>query len=122
MGGARFSPHRPARKDIKDEKKSKLTRNILNRWQLYLLLLLPLIYVILFKYVPMVGNILAFKKYEVGKSIWDMEWVGLANFKRFFANYKFSQIIKNALTLALYNVIVTFPIPILFALFINAFP
>lgn len=71
-----------------------------------LLLLLPLIYVILFKYVPMVGNILAFKKYEVGKSIWDMEWVGLANFKRFFANYKFSQIIKNALTLALYNVIV----------------
>ena len=104
------------------KKKSKLTRNILNRWQLYLLLLLPLIYVILFKYVPMVGNILAFKKYEAGKSIWDMEWVGLANFKRFFANYKFSQIIKNALTLALYNVIVTFPIPILFALFINAFP
>lgn len=104
------------------KKKSKLARNILNRWQLYLLLLLPLIYVILFKYVPMVGNILAFKKYEVGKSIWDMEWVGLANFKRFFASYKFSQIIKNTLTLALYNVIVTFPIPILFALFINAFP
>ena len=57
---------------------------IQRNWQLYLLLLLPLIYVITFKYAPMYGAQIAFKKYVVTKGSWGSDWVGLTNFTRSF--------------------------------------
>ncbi|MCD7818182.1 MAG: ABC transporter permease subunit [Lachnospiraceae bacterium] len=91
------------------------------RWQLYLLLILPVAYIIIFAYVPMSGLVLAFKKYNVGLGIWGSPWVGLDNFKKFFNSLKFSVVMKNTLTLSLYS-LATFPIAIIFALFLNALP
>lgn len=104
------------------KKGSNLTRKILNRWQLYLLLLVPLVYTIIFRYVPMFGNVIAFKDYRPADGLWGSEWVGFANFERFFESYKFKVVLKNTLTISLYSLLITFPIPILFALLINAFP
>jgi multiple sugar transport system permease protein/putative aldouronate transport system permease protein len=97
-----------------------LKKRIVARWQLYLLLLLPVIYIIVFAYVPMSGLVIAFKHYNTRQGIWGSAWVGLDNFIKFFTSFKFPIIMKNTLTISLYSLIVTFPIPIIFALLLNA--
>lgn len=101
-------------------KAKRLGKRIVSRWQLYLLLLLPLAWLITFAYVPMSGLVLAFKKYNVGAGVWGSPWVGFANFIKFFESYKFPIVMKNTLTLSLYSLFVSFPIPIIFALLLNA--
>ena len=108
------------RKDSPVAGKRDLKRQILARWQLYLLLLLPLIYIAVFAYVPMGGLVIAFKKYNVRQGIWGSAWVGLDNFVKFFTSYKFPIIMKNTLMISLYSLAVSFPIPIIFALLLNA--
>ena len=99
-----------------------LGKRMLARWQLYLLLILPILWVVLFCYVPMSGLVLAFKKYNAGLGVWGSPWVGLENFKNFFSSYKSGMVIRNTLTLSLYSLLVGFPIPILFALLLNVLP
>jgi ABC-type polysaccharide transport system permease subunit len=98
----------------------KLMKQILDRWQLYLLLLLPLIWLIVFAYVPMSGLVLAFKKYNAGLGVWGSPWVGMDNFLKFFRSFKFAIVMKNTLTISLYSLFITFPIPIIFALLLNS--
>lgn len=100
-------------------RRKSLKKRIIERWQLYLLLLVPLLFVLIFNYGPMAGLVIAFKKYTVKGGIFGSKWVGLANFKEFFTSYKFPIILKNTLTLSLYCLCVSFPIPILFALLLN---
>src|SRR5689334_16621886 len=85
-------------------------------WQLYLLLILPLAYIIIFSYVPILGAQIAFRDYKVAGGIWNSEWVGLANFQRFFNSYQFSRLIVNTIELGIYLLVVGFPIPIIVAL------
>jgi multiple sugar transport system permease protein/putative aldouronate transport system permease protein len=68
------------------------------------------------------GLIIAFKKYNFAKGIFGSPWVGFDNFRRFFESYKFSQVLTNTLTLSLYSLVITFPIPVIFALLLNALP
>lgn len=100
--------------------KKPLIKKIFARWQIYLLLLLPIIYLIIFHYVPMSGLVIAFKDFSIRKGIWDSPWVGLANFEKFFTSYKFARSLKNTLTLSVYSLLVSFPIPIIFALLLNS--
>ena len=99
--------------------KKALKKRILARWQLYLWLAIPIIYYLVFKYYPMFGIQLAFKKYDVRAGIWGSEWIGLENFKRFFNSYYFKRVVTNTLRLSLYSLIVGFPIPVIFALMLN---
>lgn len=100
--------------------KKNLKKQIFARWQLYLLLLLPLIYIFVFAYIPMGGLVIAFKKYNIRQGIFGSQWVGFDNFVKFFTSYKFPIIMKNTLTISLYSLAVSFPIPIIFALLLNA--
>jgi putative aldouronate transport system permease protein len=86
------------------------------RWQLYALLLLPLAYIIIFSYIPMLGAQIAFRDYTAAGGIWNSPWVGLENFQRFFNSYQFSRLITNTISLGLYSLLVGFPIPIILAL------
>lgn len=86
------------------------------RWQLYALLALPLAYIIIFSYIPMLGAQIAFRDYTVAGGIWNSEWVGLANFERFFNSFQFTRLITNTLSLGLYLLVASFPIPIILAL------
>ncbi|MDR1301502.1 MAG: ABC transporter permease subunit [Treponema sp.] len=88
-------------------------------WQLYLFLLLPATYIIIFAYIPMLGVQIAFKKYTILGGIWGSPWVGLANFKKFFNSYMFSRVIGNTLRISLYDIIAGFPFPVIFALCLN---
>lgn len=84
--------------------------------ELYLFLLPALIYLLIFEYWPMYGLIIAFKNYIPTQGFWGSEWVGFAHFERFFDSYMFWTVIKNTLTLSLYQLLASFPFPIILAL------
>lgn len=90
--------------------------DIKRRWQLYLLLLLPVAYIVIFCYIPMGGIVIAFKDFSFRKGIWDSEWVGLKYFSQFFNSPDFSKLLGNTLILSLYSLIAGFPAPIILAL------
>jgi len=96
-----------------------LSRSWRRHWQLYLLILPPIAYFIIFKYVPMVNAVLAFKDYNVIKGIWGSPWAGTKYFELLFQNPAFITLIKNTLYISFYSLIVGFPIPILLALALN---
>lgn len=107
-------------KSIDRKNTSIVIRRIKARWQLYLLLLLPLIYIIVFAYIPMTGLVIAFKDYDFQKGIFGSQWVGWKHFQNFFQSYKFGIVLKNTLTLSIYSLLASFPIPIIFALLLNS--
>ena len=94
----------------------RLLLRIRRRWQLYALLALPLAYIIIFSYIPILGAQIAFRDYTVAGGIWNSTWVGFANFERFFNSFQFTRLIVNTLTLGLYLLVIGFPIPIILAL------
>ena len=63
------------------------------------MLLLPIVYIVIFKYVPMAGVQMAFRDYSVFKGMWDSPWVGLEHFKTFFSSSEFGKLLTNTLTL-----------------------
>jgi len=89
-----------------------------NTWQLYLMLLIPVIYMLLFRYKPMIGGIIAFKKFNVFAGIWNSPWVGLANFKEAFGSKDFWNALKNTLILNAGDLMIGFPIPVFIAVFL----
>ena len=97
----------------------RLRKDVKGNWTLYLMVLIPLAYLILFCYIPMGGIQLAFKEYNVKKGIWGSPWVGFYNFQRFFRSYKFTMLLKNTILINVYSLVVGFPIPIIFALLLN---
>jgi len=94
----------------------------LSKWQLYLFLLIPVVHVLIFAYYPMLGAQIAFRRYDLLAGIWYSPWVGWANFERLFNLPIFTQILSNTLLLAFYSLIAGFPLPIILALLLNAFP
>lgn len=88
-------------------------------WQLYVLLIPTMAYMILFNYVPMYGLQIAFRDYQVRKGFWGSPWVGFKHFQNFFSSPQFSQLLTNTLRISLTSLVFTFPLPILMALLIN---
>lgn len=88
-------------------------------WQLHLMIIFPLAYLILFSYVPMYGIQIAFKDYSAKLGIGDSPWVGLKHFGKFFGYFLWPQLVGNTLAISLYSILVGFPIPIILALIIH---
>ncbi|ESL04499.1 ABC transporter, permease protein [Catonella morbi ATCC 51271] len=103
---------------VKKNKKS-LGSRMLQYWPLYVMLLPAIIYYILICYVPMAGNILAFKEYSFKKGIWGSDFVGLRYFEAFFKSYDCIRLIKNTLTVGFIKCILEFPFAIILALLLN---
>lgn len=99
-------------------KKGYIRKRLKESWQWYLLLLPGLIYLIIFQYGPMYGLQIAFKDYRARAGIWNSEWVGLKHFIRFIQYPNFLKMVKNTLSITLFS-LATFPIPVMFALFLN---
>lgn len=87
--------------------------------QLYILIAIPVILVIVFGYIPMAGNIIAFQDYSVRKGFLGSDFVGLKYFEQFLNLPIFFDIVRNTLILSLYGLVAGFPFPILLALGFN---
>lgn len=103
----------------KVNKRKKTWISIKRNWQLYVFLLLPLAYAILFHYWPMYGLQIAFRDYSAKRGIWGSEWVGLENFMKFFENFKWSMYVGNTIKISVYSILVGFPLPIILALLLH---
>lgn len=104
------------------KKKVKFSVYMKRYWQLYALIALPLIYLFVFKYIPMKYILIAFKEYKLNMSLWDMPWAsnnGLKYFIKAFKNADFIRALRNTITLNLFDLVVGFPAPIIFALILN---
>ena len=98
---------------------SKQIKRYRQHWQLYVFLILPVAYILIFAYWPMFGLQIAFKKFNIVQGIWGSPWVGFKNFIKFFNAYQFQAVIVNTLTLSIYALLAAFPFPIMFALVLN---
>lgn len=105
---------------LKYSERMKRSLKLMKRhWQFYLLISLPIIYIIVFCYVPMPGILMAFERYSPSKGLLGSDWVGLQNFKQFFSSPSSVRIIWNTLRIGLYSLLAGFPIPILLAIAVN---
>jgi ABC-type polysaccharide transport system permease subunit len=99
-----------------DKKKWALVKK---NYQLYILFFFPFLWFIIFRYWPMYGIQIAFKDFLPGNTITNARWIGFDNFIKFFNHYYFKELIRNTLSITLYQLIASFPIPIIFALALN---
>lgn len=112
VGSDRFVPFLKSRSNT-------LIRSAKMNWDLYLMLLLPITWYIIFCYVPMYGVQIAFRDYMPSLGFWGSKFVGFKHFMRFFNSFYFGRVLKNTLTINFYSLLVGFPIPICFALLLN---
>lgn len=96
-----------------------LGRRLRDNWQLYALLLIPVVLTLVYKYIPMYGIQIAFRDFKASRGYLGSEWVGLYWFKRFFSAPNCVRMIKNTVLLSLFTLLWTFPIPIILSLIIN---
>ena len=109
--------------DVKRKKFSTLLKQKKNVFikdrYLYLLLLIPLVYFIVFKYIPMIGLQIAFRDYKIHDGMWGSVWVGTKHFVRLFSSPDFYTTLYNTVVLSFLNIIFGFPMPIILAILLN---
>ena len=104
-------------KDVTMKPKKKL--GISQNWELYLMLVIPMAFLFLFKYYPMLGLQIAFKRYSPSGGVWGSTWVGLKQFVKMFQTPMFEQVFFNTLKLSLYQLLAELPFTLLFSLVLN---
>lgn len=87
--------------------------------QLYIMIAIPLIFLFLFSYWPMYGVLIAFQKFSPTRGVFGSQWIGWANFQRFFSTPSATRTITNTFRLSLYSLIAGIPFPILLAILLN---
>ncbi|WP_028611554.1 ABC transporter permease [Paenibacillus harenae] len=107
------------RDNISIKRKNSIVLSIKRNYLLYLLLLLPMVYIILFKYGPLYGVLMAFQDYNIFEGISGSEWVGLDVFKYIFDQNSFYRALKNTLVLNFLDLVAGFPAPIILAILLN---
>ena len=105
--------------DAAPVKKNDLGKRIAANWQLYAMLLVPVVLTIIYKYIPMYGIQIAFRDYKASRGMLGSKWVGLDWFRRFFSSPNCGRMIKNTVLLSFYGLLWSFPIPIILSLMIN---
>lgn len=117
--GSMKIPPLPAVIETGSGRRNSLWKRLLVQKHLQTMALLGVIWMIIFNYIPMYGLIISFKEYNIVKSIADAPWVGLAHFREFFDDEDLRNVIKNTLGISLIKLLIGFPLPIIFALFLN---
>jgi putative aldouronate transport system permease protein len=83
------------------------------------MLLIPMLFFLIFRYVPMTNIVIAFKDYNLFRGVWDSPWVGGKWFAQAFASRDFGNALRNTLVLNLLDLVVGFPAPIILAILLN---
>lgn len=88
-------------------------------WPLYVMMMPPLVFLVVFNFWPILGAQIAFRDYNPVGGIWGSPWVGLEQFQQWVSNPQFLTIMSNTLILSFYQLIVSTPITIILALALN---
>ena len=111
---------RPSRAALPARPRRRSRRRPLRRdWQLYSLAVLPLLFFVVFRYLPMLGNVIAFRRYVPGGSLLGEYWVGLRYFRLFWTDPTFWHVFTNTLILGSLSLLFLFPLPVILALLLN---
>ena len=102
-----------------NKNKKKVLIEMRKHWQIYLLIIPPLLWYVIFAYYPMAGLQLAFKTYKVRQGIFGSPWSGLNNFKAVFRDPYFWRSVRRTLVINFGRLFITFPFPIILALLFN---
>ncbi|ERP96680.1 sugar ABC transporter permease [Labrenzia sp. C1B10] len=111
-----------AREATRRRKSSRIERvgdHLRREWQLYVMLIPMILWLLIFLYKPMYGLQIAFKDYSVFRGVANSPWVGLEHFQTLFGNDQFLRALKNTVIISFYGLLVGFPMPILLALMFN---
>lgn len=112
MVGTRVLTTRP-------QKSRKTAAYIRRTWMLYLMLLLPMLFFLIFRYIPMTNIVIAFKDFNLFQGTWASKWSGFSWFIKAFGSMDFLQALRNTIFLNFLDLLVGFPAPILLALLLN---
>ena len=111
-----------AKESVRERRAAQIQRvgdHLKREWQLYIMLLPMVIWLIVFLYKPMYGLQIAFKDYSIFKGVANSPWIGFEHFQTLFNNDQFLRAIKNTLIISAYGLLFGFPVPILLALMFN---
>ncbi|MFC7681380.1 ABC transporter permease [Paenibacillus sp. GCM10028914] len=97
----------------------RLWSDIWKEWDLYLLLVPGILFILLFKYTPMYGIVIAFKDFNIFTGFADSPWVGWKHFEKLFTSPDFALVFKNTVIISLLKILILFPLPIVIALMLN---
>jgi putative aldouronate transport system permease protein len=89
-------------------------------WPVYLFILPGFLWFVVFHYLPILGNVIAWKDYSVFTGIWESPWVGWQNFRDIFTDPEFERALVNTLQIELLQLIFAFPVPLALALLLNS--
>lgn len=98
----------------------KMLSSFKKDWQLWIMILPALAYIIILCYGPMYGIQLAFRKYDFSKGLTGGDWVGLTYFLQYFKSPMFGTTLRNTFVISFFSLVCGFPVPILLALVINS--
>jgi putative aldouronate transport system permease protein len=110
---------RPGPSDVLGTRRRTWRRALRRDWQLYSLAVLPLLFFLIFRYLPMLGNVIAFRRFRPGGSIFGERWVGLRYVRLFLDDSSFWNAFTNTLIIGSLTLAVCFPLPIVLALLLN---
>ena len=96
-----------------------MAKHLRKNWVIYTFLIIPVVYYIIFRYIPMFGNIIAFRKYSAGGNIFGSQWSGFKYFKQFLGDPAFRKAFRNTLVLNFAYLAFRFPLTLIFALLLN---
>ena len=116
------APTLVSRAALSDRKRGRwraLTTGLSRYRYLYLMLALPLLYFSVFRFYPILGNVIAFKVYRLDEGIWGSAWAGLTHFEVLFGDEAFWRALRNTISISVLKLLFAFPAPIVLALFIN---
>ena len=117
--GAALVPERPEPRIRLHVWRTQLVKETRNNWQLYVMMLPVLVGFFLFKFFPMYGLQIAFKDYNIVAGIGGSEWVGLENLRKFLEDPFFFRVVKNTVVLGFWTLVISYPLPIVFAVLLN---
>ena len=107
------------KKHVKKNRIKRYATYAVHHWTLYALVLPGLIYLIVFKYIPMAGLVIAFQDFNPFVGILKSPFVGLKHFRFLFSGRDFVPLLVNTLSISLLNLLFYFPMPIVIALLLN---
>ncbi len=117
--GAALVPGRPELRTRLLDWRVRLEKEIRLNWQLYVMILPVLVGFFFFRFYPLYGLQIAFKDYNIVSGIRGSEWVGLENFFKFFEDPFFFRVVKNTVVLGFWTLVISYPLPIVFAVLLN---